>query len=839
MSRATVQDLVSRISLNVLDGDEQRRQAFYVVLDEIQAKLGDGPVDGLGSEDATAIFNKCHCELELVVESLYSGGESDYERVYEQLVKVSDMLPDENITFDSLRLDPQAELGFAVKNADGFLDLPKGGSLSLPMVDKSIHGAEQFQLTGVDDVQISFDDLIIKECIGKGTFGCVFEAMHGSTRVAVKVRTNQDCAFSSLLGFVSELEQWKKFDHPNIVNLLGFCFDTTAYKLGFVMDFCDSSLHEYIHVDKHPVSLDMILAVGSGVAMGLGYLHEKNIVHRDVKPKNILLSNGYQSVKLCDFGGIVDNGGSTIQLSSKTNMSTVIGNVMGTPAYMAPELCCMPIQVSSKCDIYAFGVVLWETVEGKIPFDSMSSASILRLVAGGGGLERGKAFEAYPKPLSDLVDMCCVGNRHQRPDTRQIYHILYNCQEDSSENPACILSSDGGLSDRGTKVNRVAVMPRLKKYKIPLLLLGCLTVVGVTVACLLLLLPPAKYSGPTCNFAPGFDGPCVFGETFEGNAAQYMTWECKDTDNTCDLLVQANYVRGPLNVNNITTFKPGINDPWITSRYKSLLVRLPNGKTYPRSGYIKSCLDLISAHQNWGDVSNYRHSPGGALEIDYSSKGNNVSAIFKYFSRTGDCPSPQGDIKLSWVSNQFETCSYRIMPSTKVVNLMDLVPSKPIQGADTFVAAINRISAVPEHGTVRLHFPYYPGLPKFGGDRQQILTFNGNYTSYAKMIGSFLDPRFGLNVSAYDMLDEFYLEGETNPDGISVNATLRLAGTRPDQPPLYLCPNIREGLTFDLTPINLVWGLWDTIPTDCVWSFNPIRSNDQVVFPLADYVNLL
>ena len=117
-------------------------------------------------------------------------------------------------------------------------------------------------------------------------------------------------------------------------------------------------------LERGPLSLEEAFSIFKQLADALSYMHNYNILHRDIKPENILLDdNG--SVYLADFG-----------IASYTDESGIgeNGRVMGTPMYMAPELCYGHASVSS--DVYALGILLYQMLTGQVPFDDADSTSI-------------------------------------------------------------------------------------------------------------------------------------------------------------------------------------------------------------------------------------------------------------------------------------------------------------------------------------------------------------------------------------------------------------------------------------------------------------------------------
>ena len=209
--------------------------------------------------------------------------------------------------------------------------------------------------------------------ISGGGMGAVYRATHvmlGKT-VAVKVIRNELVTSDDVVRrFQREARAASTLDHPNIVTVydLGQADDGTLY---IAMEFIDGrSLKETIRREG-PLSPDLVVDILRQVAAGLGVAHEKQIVHRDLKSQNLMLTNGADGhvvVKLVDFG-IAKTFDEPAQL-------TEVGFVLGTPHYMSPEQAAGQ-PVDHRADIYSLGVILYEMLVGDVPFSEASTTSIL------------------------------------------------------------------------------------------------------------------------------------------------------------------------------------------------------------------------------------------------------------------------------------------------------------------------------------------------------------------------------------------------------------------------------------------------------------------------------
>ena len=207
--------------------------------------------------------------------------------------------------------------------------------------------------------------------LGRGGMADVYKAFQPSLDrdVAIKVLHPSMVDDKEFVGrFQREAKSVAALRHTNIIQV--FDYDSQGDTYYMVMEFIDGptlkAALEELHRRREQLPLDVALRIVSDVGSALGYAHEQGVVHRDVKPANILLDRAGRVI-LTDFG--------VAKILSGTKV-TVTGTVLGTPAYMSPEQG-MGEHGDSRSDIYSLGVVLYELATGRLPFDADTPLAVL------------------------------------------------------------------------------------------------------------------------------------------------------------------------------------------------------------------------------------------------------------------------------------------------------------------------------------------------------------------------------------------------------------------------------------------------------------------------------
>ena len=207
----------------------------------------------------------------------------------------------------------------------------------------------------------------IEKLLGAGGMANVYKAtdMKENRPVAVKVLRAEFMNNADLVRrFKNESKAISVLDHPNIVKV--YDINITEKLSYIVMEYVEGiTLKDYMNYRKQPLTVKETMHFVRQTLLALQHAHEKGIVHRDVKPQNImLLQNG--SIKVMDFG---------IARFSRSENQTVTDKAIGSVHYISPEQAKGDV-TDAKADIYSVGVMMYEMLSGRLPFDSDSPVSI-------------------------------------------------------------------------------------------------------------------------------------------------------------------------------------------------------------------------------------------------------------------------------------------------------------------------------------------------------------------------------------------------------------------------------------------------------------------------------
>lgn len=267
-----------------------------------------------------------------------------------------------------------------------------------------------------DKWEIDPSELTLLEELGSGQFGVVRRGKwRGSIDVAVKIMKEGTMSEDE---FIDEAHVMTKLQHPNLVQLYGVCsrhrpiFIITEYmKHGSLLNYLRR--HETRFLTKPAVLLDMAIQVCSGMA----YLEKHNYIHRDLAARNCLVSSD-NVVKVADFG------------LARYVLDDEYTSSGGTkfPIKWAPPEVLGYTRFSSKSDVWAYGVLMWEIFTcGKMPYGRATNAEVVDQVQRGQRLERPRAC---PREVYGVMHSCWEKHPDDRPSFRRLMQMLENVMEE-------------------------------------------------------------------------------------------------------------------------------------------------------------------------------------------------------------------------------------------------------------------------------------------------------------------------------------------------------------------------------------------------------------------------
>ncbi|XP_010439238.1 PREDICTED: dual specificity protein kinase shkE isoform X1 [Camelina sativa] len=255
--------------------------------------------------------------------------------------------------------------------------------------------------------EIRWEDLQLGEEVGRGSFAAVHRGVWNGSDVAIKVYFEGDYNAMTLTECKKEINIMKKLRHPNVLLFMGAV--CTEEKSAIVMEYMPrGSLFKILHSSNQPLDKKRRLRMALDVARGMNYLHRRNppIVHRDLKSSNLLVDRNW-NVKVGDFG--------LSKWKNATFLSTKSGK--GTPQWMAPEVL-RSEPSNEKCDVFSFGVILWELMTTLIPWDRLNSIQVVGVV---GFMDRRLDLPEGLNPrIASIIQDCWQTDPAKRPSFEEL-----------------------------------------------------------------------------------------------------------------------------------------------------------------------------------------------------------------------------------------------------------------------------------------------------------------------------------------------------------------------------------------------------------------------------------
>ncbi|XP_038979762.1 serine/threonine-protein kinase STY46-like isoform X2 [Phoenix dactylifera] len=294
---------------------------------------------------------------------------------------------------------------------------------SSPAGEKSLIDHVQIPTDGTDVWEIDVRHLKFESIVTSGSYCDLYHGTYCSQDVAIKVLKPECVDVQMQHEFAQEVYIMRKVRHKNVVQFIGACTRPPCLcivTVKFVRSFTEvpvsssefmpgGSIHDFLHKQKGVFKLPALLRVATDVSKGMNYLHQNNIIHRDLKTANLLMDEN-EVVKVADFG-----------VARVKAQSGVMTAETGTYRWMAPEVG-EHKPYDQKADVFSFGIVLWELLTGKVPYEDLTP-----LQAAVGVVEKGLRpiipEHTHPK-LAELLKRCWQQDPSIRPDFSEIFEML-------------------------------------------------------------------------------------------------------------------------------------------------------------------------------------------------------------------------------------------------------------------------------------------------------------------------------------------------------------------------------------------------------------------------------
>ncbi|CAL5029148.1 unnamed protein product [Urochloa decumbens] len=311
-------------------------------------------------------------------------------------------------TTDGFCLDVFVVDGWETEETDGLLQSLKEtaarnhASLSNPTNSAASERILELQ-EQIGDSNVDRSFLQIREKIASGSSGDLFRGTYHGMDVAIKFLRAEHVNDSSKVEFLQEIMILKSVNHDNVVRFYGAC--TKQRKYVIVTEYMPGgNLYDFLRKQKNTLDLTMVLRIAIGISKGMDYLHQNNIVHRDLKTANLLLGSDHV-VKIADFG-----------VSRHPSQEGDMTAETGTYRWMAPEVINHK-PYDQRADVFSFAIVLWELATSKIPYEHLTPLQAALGVRQGMRLDIPSGL--HPQ-LSKLIQQCWDENPNVRPSFAEI-----------------------------------------------------------------------------------------------------------------------------------------------------------------------------------------------------------------------------------------------------------------------------------------------------------------------------------------------------------------------------------------------------------------------------------
>lgn len=199
--------------------------------------------------------------------------------------------------------------------------------------------------------------------------------------------------------------------HTNVLPLLGVAHSKDGFNIFICMELADKSLYEYLHVDKKTPSPHQSTDWAMQIAKGLQHLHQNELAHCNLKSTNVLLFEREDIVKICDF-----------RSSQPRGHTTTLSDTTSIHRWTAPESKSkMPVAASKCCDVFSYGMVMYEIFAKKIPFSEVEEGvEVVTQIRSG---KRPKIPQKVPPHIKQIMESCWKEKPQDRPTFEKILEV--------------------------------------------------------------------------------------------------------------------------------------------------------------------------------------------------------------------------------------------------------------------------------------------------------------------------------------------------------------------------------------------------------------------------------
>ncbi|XP_019502541.1 PREDICTED: kinase suppressor of Ras 1 isoform X2 [Hipposideros armiger] len=315
--------------------------------------------------------------------------------------------------------EPEADKSEAEDDEDEVDDLPSSrrpwrGPISRKASQTSVY---------LQEWDIPFEQVELGEPIGQGRWGRVHRGRwHGE--VAIRLLEMDGHNQDHLKLFKKEVMNYRQTRHENVVLFMGACMNPPH--LAIITSFCKGrTLHSFVRDPKTSLDINKTRQIAQEIIKGMGYLHAKGIVHKDLKSKNVFYDNG--KVVITDFGlfgisGVVREGRRENQLKLSHDWL----------CYLAPEVVreMTPgkdedhLPFSKAADVYAFGTVWYELQARDWPLKNQAAEALIWQIGSGEGMKRVLASISLGKEVTEILSACWAFDLQERPSFTLLMEML-------------------------------------------------------------------------------------------------------------------------------------------------------------------------------------------------------------------------------------------------------------------------------------------------------------------------------------------------------------------------------------------------------------------------------